>query len=126
MADKGRKKFLIVDDSSTMRMLITMTIKKSLPDIVVLEAVNGKDAVEKLKSDDIDLIITDLNMPEMNGAELVQWIRESFSKDLPIIIVTTEGEEKKIEGGETLGVTAYMTKPIKGSELKETVQGLFS
>jgi two-component system chemotaxis response regulator CheY len=97
-----------------------------LPGIVVTEAVNGQDAVEKLKKDDIDLIITDINMPEMDGTQLVKWVRESFNKDLPIIIVTTEGEEKEIEEGKLLGANAYITKPVKGQELKETIQGLLS
>lgn len=126
MTDSDSRKILVVDDSATMRMLISMTIKKSLPGIVVTEAVNGQDAVEKLKKDDIDLIITDINMPEMDGMQLVKWVRESFNKDLPIIIVTTEGEEKEIEEGKLLGANAYITKPVKGQELKETIQGLLS
>jgi CheY-like chemotaxis protein len=123
MADK---KILVVDDSATMRMLIVMTIKKSLPGISVIEAVDGTDAVDKLKTNDIDIILTDINMPNMDGNELIKWVRESHSNNIPIIVITTEGDEQGMEERKALGANAYITKPIKGPQLKETVQELLS
>ena len=123
MADK---KILVVDDSATMRMLIVMTIKKSLPGISVIEAEDGNDAVDKLKANDVDILLTDINMPKMDGNELIKWVRESHSKDIPIIVITTEGDEQGMEERKALGANAYITKPIKGPQLKETVQKLLS
>ncbi len=124
MTDQGEKKVLVVDDSATMRMLITMTIKKSIPGVSVIEAVNGADAQDKLQSNKVDLVLTDVNMPKMNGWELVKWIRSSHSKDIPVVIITTEGAEEEIEEGKALGANAYITKPVKSQELKDTIQGL--
>ena len=123
MADK---KILVVDDSATMRMLIVMTIKKLLPGISVIEAVDGNEAVDKLKANDVDIILTDINMPEMDGNELIKWVRESHSTDIPIIVITTEGDEQVMEERKALGANAYITKPIKGPQLKEVVQELLS
>ncbi len=123
MADK---KILVVDDSATMRMLIVMTIKKSLPGISVIEAVDGTDAVEKLKANGVDIILTDINMPNMDGNELIKWVRESHSNDIPIIVITTEGDEQGMEERKALGANAYITKPIKGPQLKEIVQQLLA
>ena len=123
MADK---KILVVDDSATMRMLIVMTIKKLLPGISVIEAVDGNEAVDKLKANDVDIILTDINMPEMDGNELIKWVRESHSTDIPIIVITTEGDEQVMEERKALGANAYITKPIKGPQLKEVVQKLLS
>jgi CheY-like chemotaxis protein len=123
MADK---KILVVDDSATMRMLIVMTIKKSLPGISVIEAVDGNDAVDKLKANDVDIILTDINMPNMDGNELIKWVRESHSNDIPIIVITTEGDEQGMEERKALGANDYITKPIKGPQLKEIVQEFLS
>ncbi len=123
MADK---KILVVDDSATMRMLIVMTIKKLLAGISVIEAVDGNEAVDKLKANDVDIILTDINMPEMDGNELIKWVRESHSTDIPIIVITTEGDEQVMEERKALGANAYITKPIKGPQLKEVVQKLLS
>ncbi|UCG79326.1 MAG: response regulator [Nitrospirota bacterium] len=124
MTDQGEKKVLVVDDSATMRMLITMTIKKSISGVSVIEALNGADAQDKLQSNKVDLVLTDVNMPKMNGWELVKWIRSSHSKDIPVVIITTEGAEEEIEEGKALGANAYITKPVKSQELKDTIQGL--
>ena len=115
------KKILIVDDSATMRMFLSMTIKKTAAGISLTEAVNGVDAVEKLKKDNFDLVLTDINMPEMDGTQLVEKIRGSLNKNMPIIIITTEGEEKHRDLGLSLGANGYITKPVNSYELKNTV-----
>jgi CheY-like chemotaxis protein len=112
---------LVVDDSSTMRMLLLMTLKKISGDILIEEAVNGAEAWGKLKEKSFDLVFTDMQMPEMDGAELVRKIREELSKTLPVIIVTTKGEESDRDSGLALGANGYITKPVKGHEIKEIV-----
>lgn len=116
------KKVLIVDDSATMRMLLSTTIRKTLA-VNVTEAVNGVDAIEKLQKHDFDLVLTDMNMPEMDGAQLVGKIRSSLNKNIPIIIITTKGEEGDRDLGLSLGANGYLTKPIIAQELKDTVSG---
>jgi two-component system chemotaxis response regulator CheY len=115
------KKILIVDDSATMRMFLSMTIKKAVAGISLTEAVNGADAVEKLKKDNFDLVLTDINMPEMDGTQLVEKIRGPLNQNMPIIIITTEGEEKHRDLGLSLGANGYITKPVNSYELRNTV-----
>jgi CheY-like chemotaxis protein len=119
MNEQIDKKILVVDDSATMRMLITMSIKKLLAGINVTQAVNGVDAIEKLKNQDYNLVITDMNMPEMDGAQLIREIRGTLKKDMPIIIVTTQGNEGDRDMGLSLGANGYLTKPVDMNSLKE-------
>jgi CheY-like chemotaxis protein len=119
MNEQIDKKILVVDDSATMRMLITMSIKKLLAGINVTQAVNGVDAIEKLKNQDYHLVITDMNMPEMDGAQLIREIRGTLKKDMPIIIVTTQGNEGDRDMGLSLGANGYLTKPVDMNSLKE-------
>ena len=118
----GRSRhILVVDDSPTMRMLLVMTLKKISRDISILEAVNGADAWGKLQEKAFDLVFTDMQMPEMDGAELVRRIRGELSSTRPVIIVTTKGEERDRDSGLALGATGYITKPVSGHEIKEIV-----
>jgi len=112
-------KILAVDDSPTMRRIVVNTLKRiGFNDVV--EATNGKDALVKLYSEKIDFIITDWNMPEMNGLELVKKVRadERF-KDLPIIMVTTEGGKAEVITALKAGVNNYIVKPFTPQVLKE-------
>lgn len=120
MENPGRKKVLVVDDSATMRMFLTMTVKKTLG-VSVSEAVNGADALAKLQSSDFDLVLTDMVMPEMDGVKLIEHIRASLSKTMPIVMVTTKGEEKDRDNGLSHGANSYITKPVNAHELKETI-----
>ena len=124
MNDSKAKTVLIVDDSNTMRMLIKMVLKKTSLGIIMMEAVNGTDALKKLQEHDIDLVITDMMMPVMNGKELIRTIRSEVSKDLPIIIVTTLGEEESRDEGLALGANGYIVKPVNGSELISTIENM--
>ena len=114
------KSILVVDDSSIMRMFLVLTLKRMLK-VNITEAVNGLDALEKIKSARFDLLLTDMNMPEMNGAELVQWVRNGLKSDMPIIVITTMGEIKDRERGMELGANGYLTKPVNQVELIKTV-----
>jgi len=118
------KNLLVVDDSATTRMLISLTLGKS-PSYQIVEASNGAEAVEKLGSQSVDIVLTDINMPKMTGLELISYIRSSHSSPtLPIIVITTRGEEEARDRGLALGANAYLCKPISGTQLQETVKKL--
>ncbi len=116
--------FLIVEDSPTMRQLLAFSLRR-LKDCRVIEAVDGVDALKKLTTERVDLVITDINMPMMDGLKLITLIRANTRmKTLPIIIVTTEGAEEDRKRGLALGANAYIPKPIQPSELLKTIASL--
>ncbi len=119
------KTILVVEDSATMRLLLSLNLKK-VKGCQVVEASEGKDAVDKLSRRPFDLVITDINMPGMNGLELVGHIREVLKLSLPVVIVTTKGEEGARDIGMQKGASAYLTKPISGEALVKLVEGLLS
>jgi CheY-like chemotaxis protein len=125
MMDTTKKRILVVDDSSTMRMFISLSIKKVLKDSTVIEAVNGLDAFQKLQGHDFDLVLTDMVMPEMDGAQLIKKIRGTLGKNIPIIVVTTKGEERDRDIGLSLGADGYITKPVNYHDLKAIVLKFF-
>jgi two-component system chemotaxis response regulator CheY len=116
--------FLVVEDSPTMRQLISFSLKR-FKGCRIVEAVDGVDALKKLASEKIDVILTDINMPVMDGLKLVSLIRQNPElKDLPIIIITTEGAEEDRQRGLALGANSYIAKPIQSSHLIKTIQEL--
>lgn len=116
--------FLVVEDSPTMRQLISFSLKR-FKGCKIVEAVDGVDALKKLASEKIDVILTDINMPVMDGLKLVSLIRQNPElKDLPIIIITTEGAEEDRQRGLALGANSYIAKPIQSSHLIKTIQEL--
>jgi two-component system chemotaxis response regulator CheY len=117
------KRILVVDDSGTMRQLIKMVLMKHLP-CQIVEASDGLDALEKLKSGEFDLIFTDVNMPRMDGLGLVRSVRSALKLTVPMIIVTTKGGEADRDLGMELGANAYLTKPINGIQVIKTVNEL--
>ncbi len=113
-------KLLVVDDSSTMRRIIKNTLAR-LGHKDVLEGADGVEGWSQMNNNpDIDMLITDWNMPEMNGLELVKKVRadERF-KDLPIIMVTTEGGKAEVITALKAGVNNYIVKPFTPQVLKE-------
>ncbi|MEK6693216.1 MAG: response regulator [Nitrospirota bacterium] len=116
------KNILIVEDSPTMRLFIKMFLR-GVKNVSVTEAVDGIDAIEKLNKNSFDLIITDINMPRLNGLELIEKIRGEMVSKIPIIILTTKGEESEIEKGLMAGANSYLTKPIIGPILTNLVSG---
>ena len=114
------KSVLLVDDSAIMRMFMTMNMRRMLR-VNITEAVNGREAVTKLTNGKFDLILTDMNMPEMGGAELVRFVRSGLKSDIPIVIITTMGESHDRDLGMQLGANAYLTKPVDVKELVKTV-----
>ncbi len=120
MFNYSDKSILVTDDSTIMRMFLVLNLRRMLK-INITEAVNGLDALAKLKSGTFDLLLTDMNMPEMNGAELVRWVRTGLNSNMPIIVITTKGEVKDREMGMALGANGYLTKPVNQVELIKTV-----
>ncbi len=112
---------LVVEDSPTMRQLISFAIKR-IPSCRVVEATDGVDALKKLSSEKIDLILADINMPVMDGLKLVSLVRGNPAyKDIPVIIVTTEGAEEDRKRALSIGANAYLPKPIQTQELLKLV-----
>jgi two-component system chemotaxis response regulator CheY len=116
------KRVLVADDSQTVRMLLFFHLIKLLPGVKIVEAVDGAHALEKLKQYEVDLILTDMNMPEMDGAGLIRAIRNDLKRTTPIIIITTKGELQDRERGMELGANGYITKPIDVRQFRETVR----
>jgi len=120
----SNKKLLVVDDSATTRMLISLTLKKEGA-YSITEVANGKEAVDKLGVEPVDCVLTDINMPQMNGLDLISYIRANHSEPkVPIIVITTQGEEEWRDRGLAKGANAYLTKPISGTKLVDLVREL--
>jgi len=114
--------FLVVEDSPTMRQLISFSLRR-FPDCRIVEAVDGADALRRMAYDEIDLVLTDINMPIMDGLKLVALLRANAStRDMPIIIITTEGAEEDRQRGLELGADAYISKPVEADSLVRRVE----
>ncbi|MFN7902592.1 MAG: response regulator [Holosporales bacterium] len=115
------KQILTVDDSKTMREMVSFTLKAAGYDI--LEAEDGKVALSVLDGKKIDAIIADLNMPNMNGFELIKALREQPTyRFTPILMLTTEGDTSKKEEGKAAGATGWIVKPFDPEKLVEVVK----
>jgi len=114
-------KFLVVDDSLTMRRIVINTLK-SLGYGTVVEAADGKEAMTKILSEGADFLITDWNMPEMNGLELTRWVRNSSAvQSMPILMVTTRGNKEDVIEAMKMRVNNYIVKPFTAQGLKEKI-----
>ena len=114
------KKIMTVDDSSSVRQMVGFTLKEAGYDVV--EAVDGKDALKQLSSP-VDMIITDLNMPNMDGLELIRQVRTMSSyKFTPIVMLTTESQTEKKQAGKQAGATGWIVKPFKPEQLLGVVK----
>ena len=118
------KHILIVDDSKTVRNLVSFIMKKE--GFRVTAAEDGLDGLEKLySSTDVDLIISDVNMPRMDGFTFIKNVREQDAyKDIPIIVLSTEGQEKDIQTGMNLGANLYMVKPAQPEKMVKNIRML--
>jgi two-component system chemotaxis response regulator CheY len=120
----ARYQCLVVEDSQVMRQLLVFALQR-VRELEVIEADDGVDALRKLSSTRFDLIITDINMPIMDGLKLVKRIRSDDTyKDVPIIVVTTEGSQEDRTRALALGANAYITKPIQGPQVVAKVKEL--
>ncbi|MFZ5906139.1 MAG: response regulator [Nitrospirota bacterium] len=123
MEDKGvTGSILIVEDSATTRALIRAVIEE-MGDLTTTEAASGFEALKLLPTQDFTLIITDVNMPDINGLELISFVKSNPRySHIPLIIVSTERSEEDRKRGIALGAAAYITKPFKAQELQEVVK----
>lgn len=120
------KKILVADDSSTMRSLIVSTLE-AMDDFDLFEAANGFEALRILPREKVDLLITDINMPDINGLELLNFVRTNpLYEQTPVIIVSTEGSARDREKGMALGANSYLVKPFQPEELQQLVAELLN
>ena len=112
---------LIADDSAPMRGLL-VAIVESLGDYKIVQASSGFEALRLLPRDHVDLILTDINMPDINGLELIRYLRENPNyKNIPVFIISTEGSAKDIEKGKQLGADEYLVKPFAPATLQQLI-----
>ena len=117
-------KVLIVEDSPTMRQLISFALKR-IRGIRIVEASDGVDGLKKLSTEKFDLILTDINMPVMDGLKLVSLVRNDVNyKNTPIVVITTEGAQEDRERAIALGADDYLSKPIQPNRILELAKTL--
>jgi two-component system chemotaxis response regulator CheY len=115
---------LIVEDSPTMRQLISFALKR-LRGIKIVEATDGVDGLKKLASTTFDIVFTDINMPIMDGLKLISLVRDDpKNRNLPIVVITTEGALEDRERAMALGANDYITKPIQPNRILDVVKEL--
>ena len=117
---------LVVDDSSTMRAVVKKAIKVSGFTVgSYWEASDGKEALEVLRENWVDLVLTDINMPNMTGLELVAKMKENdLFKSIPVVMVTTEGSETRVRESMDLGAKGYIRKPFSPEDIKKTLSSI--
>lgn len=114
---------MVVDDSETIRAVLERTIGMTkLPVADIIQAVHGKDALQKLEHHWVDIVFTDINMPEMSGVELVDAMNEHPEfRDIPVVIVSTEGSKTRIEELRRKGIKGYLRKPFTPENIRDII-----
>ena len=121
MGKMGKKRILVVDDSSSIRELLTLILESA--NYIVEAGKDGKDALNYLDGSHFDLVITDLHMPNMSGMELIREIRKMESyKYVPILFLTTETKSDIKMQAKKEGATGWLTKPFDAEKLKKTIK----
>ena len=121
------QRILIVEDSATMRSLLASSLEDLEIPVKVVEAESGFEALRFLPRETFDLVVTDINMPDINGLELVSFIKNNERyKDIPLVIVSTEGSERDRHKGMGLGADAYLVKPFEPEAFRQIVTDLLS
>jgi two-component system, chemotaxis family, chemotaxis protein CheY len=118
---------LIVDDSAAIRKILQRMLGQSgFPLGKVLEAGDGVEALEKMKNQSVNLVLSDINMPNMDGIQLLSELKASPEyRHVPVIMITTEGGESKVMEAVQLGAAGYVRKPFTADQIKEKLSGLF-
>ena len=118
---------LIVDDSAAIRKILQRVLNQAeVPLGVVYEAGDGLEALEALGKNTVNLILSDINMPNMDGIQMLTAIKaEECWKNIPIIMITTEGSQAKVMEAVNLGASGYVRKPFTADQIKEKLSGLF-
>ena len=115
---------LIVDDSGAMRRQLAYALQR-IPGVSAVEATDGADAWRKLSSASFDIVLTDINMPLLDGLKLVAMVRAGGAHQrVPVVVITTEGAEADRKRAMSLGASAYLVKPVQATQVVEAVRGL--
>jgi two-component system chemotaxis response regulator CheY len=119
---------LIVDDSSVMRKIVERSLRQAgLDPLVVREAGSGVEGLEVLRAEKVDLILSDINMPAMDGLEFVRQIRaQNLAPGVPVVMITTESSEEHVREAILAGARGYIRKPFTAEQVKERVLPLLS
>ena len=117
-------RILIVEDSPTMRQLLVFALRR-LKDVEIVEAQDGMDGLRSISSEPFDIALIDINMPVMDGLKLISLVRgEDSLREIPIVVITTEGASEDRERAIALGANEYLTKPIQANKVLSVVKGL--
>lgn len=115
------KRIMTVDDSATIRQMVALTLRDA--GYEVIEAVDGRDALERLAKESVDMLITDLNMPNLDGVGLIREVRQHpENRFIPIIMLTTESHDSKKQEGKAAGASGWIVKPFKPEQLLGVVR----
>lgn len=115
------KKIIAVDDSATVRQMLSFTLQDAGYEVV--QAVDGNDALEKFSTESFEMLITDLNMPGIDGIDLIRQVRQKpGNRFMPIIMLTTESQESKKLEGKSAGASGWIVKPFKPEQLLNVVK----
>jgi two-component system chemotaxis response regulator CheY len=119
---------LIVDDSAAIRKILQRVLQQTdLPIAAVFEAGDGQQALDLLRLHHVNLVLSDINMPNMDGIELLRALRASAEwQHLPVILITTEGSPAKVAQAVELGATSYIRKPFTSDQLRDKLSALLS
>ena len=118
---------LIVEDSPTMRSLVVSALEQLGAPVRITEAASGFEALRELPRDAYDLIVTDINMPDINGLELVSFVKSNAAyRSIPLLIISTEGSERDRLKGLELGADAYLVKPFEPEALLRAARDLLA
>lgn len=121
------KRILIVEDSATMRSLIAASLEELTLPVKIVEARSGFEALRLLPRESFDLVVTDINMPDINGLELASFMKSSEKHaSIPLVIVSTEGAERDVEKGLGIGADAYLVKPFDPEALRQIALDLLA
>lgn len=119
----GEVRALIVDDSSVMRKIVERALRQAgLESLVVHEAGSGTEGLDVLRAKPVDLILSDINMPSMDGLEFLRQIRtQNLAPGVPVVMITTESSEEHVRQAIQAGAQAYIRKPFTAEQVKERV-----
>jgi two-component system chemotaxis response regulator CheY len=121
------QRILIVEDSATMRSLLASSLEELDVPVKITEASSGFEALRFLPREQYDLVVTDINMPDINGLELVSFVKNNEKyRGIPLVIVSTEGSERDRDKGLGLGADAYLVKPFDPDSLRDVARDLLA
>ncbi len=123
----GKLRILIVDDEHVTRLFLKGCLQASFPGCIVVEAASAKTAIDTIKSELFNIVLCDRQLPDMNGDEILQWVREeSDVKGMPFMMITGDSDRENIEKAISLGVSGYVVKPLDCASLSQRIAAVLS